>query len=95
MEVLKEFTIPFVGLKSGKHVFSFTIDNTFFKHFDYTDFNKAYLKATLILEKKPNFLELSFKAIGQAKLQCDVSMELFDYPIETNLDLIVKFWNIS
>ena len=95
MEVLKEFTIPFVGLKSGKHDFSFTIDNTFFKHFDYTDFNKAYLKATLILEKKPNFLELSFKAIGKAKLQCDVSMEWFDHPIETHLDLIVKFGNVS
>ena len=39
MEAMKEFTIPFVGLKEGKHQFEFTIDNTFFAHFEYDDFN--------------------------------------------------------
>ena len=41
MDVLKEFTIPFVGLKDGEHEFLFTIDNKFFNHFEFTDFKKG------------------------------------------------------
>ena len=91
MEAIKEFTIPFVGLKDGKHHFEFTIDNTFFTHFEFSDFNKAALSGQLILDKKTTFLELHFEVNGPVVLPCDVSTELFDYPIQTEFDLIVKF----
>ena len=91
MDAIKEFTIPFVGLKEGKHQFKFTIDNTFFAHFEYTDFNQAQLEAKLVLDKKPTFLELSFDVQGKVILPCDVSMELFDLPIDSQFDLLVKF----
>ena len=58
MEVLKEFTLPFVGLKDGKHKFKFSIENTFFEHFEFNDFNEANLEGRLILDKKPNFFKL-------------------------------------
>ena len=44
MKPLKEFTIPFVGLKVGKHHFDYEIDKTFFEHFEYEDFNDVILK---------------------------------------------------
>ena len=91
MEAMKEFTIPFVGLKEGKHQFEFTIDKTFFAHFEYDDFSQASLQGLLTLDKKSTFLELHFKVSGPVVLPCDVSMELFDYPIEAAFDLIVKF----
>jgi uncharacterized metal-binding protein YceD (DUF177 family) len=91
MEAMKEFTIPFVGLKEGKHQFEFTIDRTFFAHFEYDDFSQASLQGLLTLDKKSTFLELHFKVSGPVVLPCDVSMELFDYPIEAAFDLIVKF----
>ena len=56
LDVFKEFTIPFVGLKDGKHEFYFKIDNTFFNHFEFTDFNDASLEGKLVLNKKPTFL---------------------------------------
>jgi uncharacterized metal-binding protein YceD (DUF177 family) len=91
MEAMKEFTIPFVGLKEGKHQFEFTIDKTFFAHFEYDDFSQASLQGQLTLDKKSTFLELHFEVSGLVVLPCDVSMELFDYPIEATFDLIVKF----
>ena len=91
MEAMKEFTIPFVGLKEGKHQFEFTIDKTFFAHFEYDDFSQASLQGQLTLDKKSTFLELHFEVSGLVVLPCDVSMELFDYPIEAAFDLIVKF----
>ncbi len=91
LDVLKEFTIPFMGLKDGKHEFSFQIDNTFFKHFEFTDFNDASLDGKLVLNKKPTFLELHFDVLGSVDLVCDVSTESFEHDVKTEFDLIVKF----
>ncbi len=95
LEVLKEFTIPFVGLKDGKHEFLFTIDNAFFEHFEFTDFNEASLEGKIVLNKKPNFLELHFNVLGNVVLLCDVSTELFNHEVKTEFNLIVKFGSSS
>jgi hypothetical protein len=68
MEAMKEFTIPFVGLKEGKHQFEFTIDKTFFAHFEYDDFSQASLQGQLTLDKKSTFLELHFEVSGPVVL---------------------------
>lgn len=91
MDAIKEFTIPFVGLKQGKHHFEFSIDQTFFTHFEFNDFDQASLKGQLTLDKKTSFLELHFELKGHVLLACDVSTELFNYPMEADFDLIVKF----
>ena len=91
MDAIKEFTIPFVGLKQGKHHFEFSIDQTFFSHFEFNDFDQASLIGQLTLDKKTNFLELHFEIKGLVLLACDVSTELFNYLMETDFDLIVKF----
>ena len=43
MKDLKEFTIPFIGLKIGEHQLDFKIENTFFEHFEYDEFNKVLI----------------------------------------------------
>ena len=91
MDAMKDFTIPFVGLKEGTHHFEFTLGDMFFANFEFDDFSQSRLKGELNLDKKSTFLELHFQVNGKVSLTCDVSMESFDYPIETNFDLIVKF----
>jgi len=91
MKQLKEFTIQFVGLKEGKHHFDYSIDQTFFNHFEYEDFNSCNIKVDLILEKKSTLLELNFQISGTVNVNCDVTNEPFDLPITTDFDLVVKF----
>ena len=55
MKPLKEFTIPFVGLKEGKHHFDYDIEQTFFEHFEYEDFNQCNIKVDVDFEKKSTF----------------------------------------
>ena len=88
---LKEFTLPFVGLKHGKHNFSFAIDNKLFEHFGFDDFHKTKLEGKLVLDKKPSFLELHFNVKGEVILSCDVSTELFSHIVKSKYDMIVKF----
>ena len=91
MRKLKEFTIPFVGLKLGKHQFDYDIDNKFFEHFEYDEFNSADLKVDLVLDKKTTMMELTFKASGTVNLYCDLTNEPYDQPVDSELFLVIKF----
>lgn len=91
MKQLKEYIIPFVGLKQGKHQFEFKIDNTFFEHFEYDEFNAANVDVVLELNKKTTMLELTFKARGTVNVNCDLTNEPYDQPIKNELFLVVKF----
>ncbi|HET8854295.1 MAG TPA: DUF177 domain-containing protein [Salinimicrobium sp.] len=91
MRKLKIYTIPFVGLKLGKHQFEYEINNQFFEHFEYDEFNSAALKVDLLLEKKTTMMELTFKASGTVNINCDLTNEPYDQPIDNELFLVVKF----
>ncbi|MFK7750900.1 MAG: DUF177 domain-containing protein [Kordia sp.] len=93
MMVLKDFTIPFIGLKEGKHQFDYQIDNSFFELFEFDEFNETAIKVTLELHKKATMLELTYNALGTVNVNCDVTNEPFEQPVEGNLNLIVKFGN--
>jgi uncharacterized metal-binding protein YceD (DUF177 family) len=91
MKKLKDYNISFIGLKDGGHQFEYEIKNSFFELFDYTEFNDANIKVTVDLVKKPNMLELHFKALGNIGVNCDVSNEPFQENIGSTMNLVVKF----
>jgi len=91
MDTIKAFTIPFVGLKIGKHHFDYQIDNTFFSNFEYSEFNDAKVKVDVELEKKSTLLELNFQVEGTVNVNCDLTNEPYDQHVEDTFDLVVKF----
>lgn len=91
MDILKAFLIPFSGLKLGKHQFEFQVNNTFFTHFGYDEFNSSNIKMNVVLEKKSNMLELGFSHKGIVNVPCDLTNEDFDLPIKGKMKLIVRF----
>ena len=91
MTDLKQFNIPFVGLKEKSHLFEYQIDKTFFEAFNFDEYFNATIKVEVTLNKKSTMLQLTFDAKGTVNVTCDVSGELFDQEIEATLPLIVKF----
>ncbi len=91
MKKFKEFEIPFVGLKQGKHQFDFEIKKKFFDAFEFDEYNNADVKVKLILDKKSNMLELTFENKGSVNVNCDLSNEPYDQKIKGKLHLLVKF----
>lgn len=87
----KEYTIPFSGLKQGKHDFKYEIDNKFFESFGYDEFNEVAVELTIVLNKTSSMLELDFEATGTVNVDCDMTSEPYDQPIEGSLELVVKF----
>ena len=91
MSKTKEFLIPFVGLKLGKHKFEYQINNAFFEIFDYNEFQNSNIKVNVVIEKKSTMLEITFKHIGTINVPCDLTSEDFDMPIKGSMKLIVRF----
>ncbi len=87
----REFTIPFSGLKQGKHEFDYVIENEFFESFEYTEFNSANIGLRVLMTKFSMMLELELVAEGMVNVDCDSSGEPYEQPISSNLELVVKF----
>ncbi|MBL4745860.1 MAG: DUF177 domain-containing protein [Flavobacteriaceae bacterium] len=91
MKALKEFVIPYSGLKEGEHQFEYQINKAFFDFFNYDDFNSCDLKVAVKFVKKPTMFEIDFDISGSINVACDVTNELFDLPIAIKMPLLVKF----
>ncbi|PDS24696.1 YceD family protein [Flavobacterium branchiophilum] len=91
MKQLKEFLIPFIGLKLGKHQFEYQINKAFFDNFDFDEYENANIKVAVVLEKKSTMLELHFKHKGTVTVPCDITSESFELPIKGKIRLVVQF----
>lgn len=90
MNTNKQFSIPFVGLKTGKHQFEYKIDNTFFTEFDYSPVKQGDLTVDLEFNKQETMFVLEFVIKGTVKLTCDRCNEEFDFPVYTTEQIIFK-----
>ena len=91
LKPLQQFSIPFTGLKIGKHQFDFEIDNSFFDAFEYSLVKKGELKVDVELDKQETMLILMIHIAGTIKLDCDKCLAVFDSPLDVTERQIVKF----
>jgi uncharacterized protein len=91
MDYLKQFVIPFGGLKPGNHLFSYKIDDLFFEHFEHTEIKKGSFSIEVTLEKEEKVLSFTFLISGNAEVICDRCSEPFLLPLGGTERLIVKF----
>ena len=91
MKNLKEFQIPYVGLKIGKHRFEYQIDNQFFKHFEESLISDCKVNVRVEFEKEETLFTLNFFIDGTVNVACDTCLELFDKGIFGDFQCLVKF----
>lgn len=91
MNVLKDYEIPYTGLKIGKHQFSFEVNDTFFEAFEYSEFDRGTLKVEVEMEKHETMLVLHFNIHGSITTSCDRCMEDVDLQVDAKERLIIKF----
>jgi uncharacterized metal-binding protein YceD (DUF177 family) len=92
MDKLRNYDVSFSGLKTGKHEFRFEIDKEFFQLFDTEqEFTNPKISVDVLLDKHSTFLEFEIKVNGTVELVCDITTDNFDYPIENEIKVLVKF----
>ena len=87
----RQFIIPFVGLKQGKHEFTFHITDAFFETFEYSIIQKGDVHINFILDKKDTMMVGEFQLEGRVKTTCDRCNDSIEVPIEGEFRLIYKF----
>ena len=91
MKGLRKYTIPFTGLKDGKHAFNFVIDDRFFEAFEGSEVKEGLVDAGIDLVKNPRFIELHFNLKGKVKVMCDRCLDMFDLAVEYSETLYFRF----
>jgi len=91
MGLLKKYDIEISTLNLGQYDYSFQIDDEFFDLFDFSLINKGSLKTDVRLDKKATFISMSFRIYGTLCLNCDRSLDEFDYELKTEDEIILKF----
>jgi len=87
---LKKYSIQFIGLVEGKHLFEYYIDESFFANFEYSPIRDSKIKVYLCFDKKENHLVLDFELKGTVNVQCGRCMEYFDYPLDNKNKMMIK-----
>lgn len=87
----KQYIIKFAGLPVGTHEFEFEIDGKFFEQFADSEIQKADLHVNLILLKQNHLMQLQFDISGTVNLSCDRCLIEYDFPVETQDELVLKF----
>ena len=88
---LREFQIPYVGLKVGVHQFEYQIDSGFFKHFEDSPISDCNVKVRLEFEKAETLFTLMFFIDGTVNAACDTCLEPFDKEIFGDFKCLVKY----
>ena len=92
MDKYRNYDISFSGLKQGKHEFEFCVDQRFFDLFEAEEeFENAKIVSKVLLEKHSTFLDFIISVSGTVDLTCDISNEKFQYPINNEIKILVKF----
>ena len=91
LKSLRTYSIPFTGLKPGKHDFEYEITNAFFDEFEYSLVKKAELKCSVELEKQETMLILNFHITGKIDLTCDKCLAEYPQQVDINEQQIAKF----
>jgi len=91
LKSLRIYSIPFTGLKLGKHQFEYEITDAFFDEFEYSLVKKANLKCLVEMEKQETMLILNFDIKGHIFANCDRCLAPYPQPVDIREQQIAKF----
>jgi uncharacterized metal-binding protein YceD (DUF177 family) len=91
LDYLTKYTIPFKGLKDGKHEFDFIIDQKFFEQFQKEDAYQADASVKVTLEKKTLVMTLKIEIEGKMNVACDRCLDRFDMEVSGESSVYIKF----
>jgi uncharacterized metal-binding protein YceD (DUF177 family) len=85
------YNIPFIGLKVGKHLFEYEVNDSFFDDLEYSLIQKGKVHVRLELEKKETMMIATFWAEGTVETECDRCTGPLELKIKGDYRLIYAF----
>ena len=90
MKVLRTFDIHIFNLAIGEYSYEFEVNEKLFEAFENEIVKKGSLTAKIELRKSESLIEMNFQIDGAVELECDRSLDLFDYPLSFEKRMLFK-----
>ncbi|OUW84054.1 MAG: hypothetical protein CBD74_04800 [Saprospirales bacterium TMED214] len=90
---IRDYQIPWVGLKNGEHNFHFEIDESFFTYFDHAEIKRCDIHIDLKFQKSEHLFILKFEIDGWLELPCDRCLAPYEQSLFDDAEVWVKFAN--
>ena len=87
---MKDYIIPFKGLRLGEHEFDWDLDKKFFEENENPDILDCQLKVSLLLDKKERMMELNFCISGSLTVACDRCLGPLDLSVKLDENYYIK-----
>lgn len=91
MKDLRAYKIDIFGLSNSAHDFNFSFNSDFFAYFENSLVSKGNGTCDVVLMKSDSMITLNLQIEGSIELECDRSLELFDFPISVKKEIIFKY----
>jgi uncharacterized metal-binding protein YceD (DUF177 family) len=91
VNTLKEYRIPYLGLKSGSYRYEFHLTDTFFDEFEFSEIHGSDLQLQVELEKQSTMIVIHTQLSGGLQSECDHCGDPLPLTISTEQRLLVKF----
>lgn len=88
---LTDYDIDIYKLANKVYQYQYHIGHDFFKNFENSLVEQGNLQAEVVLDKQETLITLGFHITGTIELECDRSLEKFDYPLEINEKLLFQY----
>lgn len=88
---LAHFDIDIYKLANKPYEYQYHIDQNFFEHFENSPLEQAKMDAEVKLDKQENLITAHFDIKGTVELECDRSLEKFDYPVTIQERIIYQY----
>jgi len=88
---LKEFDIDLISLANESHDYQHIVDSNFFAMFEHSLVEVGNCNIHVVLKKSETMLICEFDINGTIQLTCDRCLELFDYTISAEEQIIFKY----
>ncbi len=86
----KDYIIEFNKLRTGENQYEFVINTEFIQSVDTQSPLEANVMAYLLLFKTETMYDLKFLLKGKVKTTCDVCLDEFEMPVNSDFNLILK-----
>lgn len=91
MDDFTQFDIDIYALSNKVYTYQFQLTDSFFQLFDNSPVEKGDLNVEVMLDKQSTLITVKFLINGTVQLECDRSLELFDYPLSIDKTIIYQY----
>jgi uncharacterized metal-binding protein YceD (DUF177 family) len=91
MDDFTRFDIDIYTLSNKIYTYQYQLGDSFFQLFDNSLVERGNLNVGVELDKQPTLITVNFRINGTVQLECDRSLELFDYPLSIDKTVIYQY----